>query len=50
MVETEERKIKKEIEKIRIEMNKDQYYLHCQYVMGILGVKVKIISDQLESK
>ena len=43
-------KIKKEIEKIRIEMNKDQYYLHCQYVMGILGVKVKIIGEQLESK
>lgn len=31
-------------------MNKDQYYLHCQYVMGILGVKVKIIGEQLESK
>ena len=50
MVETEERKIKKEIEQIRNEMNKDQYYLHCQYVMGILGVKVKIIGEQLESK
>lgn len=50
MVETEERKIKKEIEQIRNEMNKDEYYLHCQYVMGILGVKVKIIGEQLESK
>ena len=50
MVETEERKIKKEIEQIRNEMNKEQYYLHCQYVMGILGVKVKIIGEQLESK
>lgn len=43
-------KNKKEIEQIRNEMNKDQYYLHCQYVMGILDVKVKIIGEQLESK
>ena len=50
MVETEERKIKKEIEQIRNEMNKEQYYLHCQYVMGILGVKVKIIGEQLQNK
>ena len=45
-----ERNIKKEIEKIRNEINKDQYYLHCQYVMGVLAVKVKIIGEQLESK
>ena len=45
-----ERNIKKEIEKIRNEMNKDQYYLHCQYVMGVQAVKVKIIGEQLESK
>lgn len=39
--------IKKEIEKIQSEMNKNQYYLHCQYVMGILAVKIKIINEQL---
>ena len=39
--------IKKEIEKIRNEMNKNQYYLHCQYIMGILDVKIKIINEQL---
>ena len=39
--------IKKEIEKIRNEMNKNQYYLHCQYIMGILAVKIKIINEQL---
>lgn len=44
------RTIKKEIEKIRNEMNKDQYYLHCQYVIGILTVKIKIISEQLVYK
>ena len=42
--------IKKKIEEIRNEMNKDQYYLYCQYVMGILTVKIKIIGDQLEHK
>lgn len=31
-------------------MNKDQYYLYCQYVMGILTVKIKIIGEQLEHK
>ena len=39
--------VKKEIEKIRNEMNQDQYYLHCQYIMGILAVKIKIIGEQL---
>ena len=39
--------MKKEIEKIRNEMNQDQYYLHCQYIMGILAVKIKIIGEQL---
>lgn len=39
--------IKKEIEKIQSEMNKNQYYLHCQYVIGILAVKIKIINEQL---
>lgn len=39
--------IKKEIEKIRNEMNKNQYYLHCQYIMGILAVKIQIINEQL---
>jgi putative GTP pyrophosphokinase len=42
--------IKKKIEEIRNEMNKDQYYLYCQYVMGILTVKIKIIGEQLEHK
>lgn len=42
--------IKKNIEEIRNEMNKDQYYLYCQYVMGILTVKIKIIGEQLEHK
>ena len=28
-------------------MNKNQYYLHCQYIMGILAVKIKIINEQL---
>ena len=40
----------KKIEEIRNEMNKDQYYLYCQYVMGILTVKIKIIGEQLEHK
>lgn len=31
-------------------MNKDQYYLYCQYVMGILTVKIKMIGEQLEHK
>ena len=31
-------------------MNKDQYYLYCQYVMGILTVKIKIIGEQLDHK
>lgn len=31
-------------------MNKNQYYLYCQYVMGILTVKIKIIGEQLEHK
>lgn len=42
--------IKKKIEEIRNEMNKDQYYLYCQYVMGILTVKIKMIGEQLEHK
>ena len=42
--------IKKKIEEIRNEMNNDQYYLYCQYVMGILTVKIKIIGEQLEHK
>lgn len=31
-------------------MNKDQYYLYCQYIMGILTVKIKMIGEQLEHK
>lgn len=46
----EEINIKKKIEEIRNEMNKDQYYLYCQYVMGILTVKIKMIGEQLEHK
>lgn len=46
----EEINIKKKIEDIRNEMNKDQYYLYCQYIMGILTVKIKMIGEQLEHK
>lgn len=44
------RTIKEEINKIRESMQKDQFYLHCQYAIGILEAKIKIIDEQLSMK
>ena len=38
------------IEKIRKNMEKDQYYLLCQYAIGIVEAKVKIIDEQLSMR
>lgn len=38
------------IEKIRKEMQKDQYYLQCQYAINIIEAKAKIIDEQLSMK
>ena len=38
------------IEKIRKDMQKDQYYLQCQYAINIVEAKVKIIDEQLSMK
>lgn len=42
--------IKEEINKIRESMQKGQFYLHCQYAIGILEAKIKIIDEQLSMK
>lgn len=39
-----------EVEKIRKEMQKDQYYLQGQYAIGIIEAKAKIIDEQLSMK
>lgn len=44
------RKIKQVIEKIREDMQKDQFYLHCQYAIGIMEAKIKIIDEQMSMK
>lgn len=31
-------------------MKKNQYYLHCQYAIGILEAKIKIIDEQMSAK
>ena len=55
-MDEEEKKAKKvkqdteAIEKIRKEMQKDQYYLQCQYAIDIVEAKVKIIDEQLSMK
>lgn len=38
------------VEKIRKDMEKDQYYLQCQYAIGIVKAKVRIINEQLSMK
>ena len=51
--EKKEKKAKQDteaIEKIRKEMQKDQYYLQCQYAIDIVEAKVKIIDEQLSMK
>lgn len=48
--EREESKIKQTINQIREEMQKGQYYLHCQYAIGIMEAKIKIIDEQLSRK
>lgn len=39
-----------QIAAIRKDMEKDQYYLLCQYAIGILEAKAKIIDEQLSMK
>ena len=52
--DTEERKEKHQdndaIQKIKNSMEKDQYYLLCQYAIGIVEAKAKIIDEQLSMK
>ena len=38
------------IQKIKNSMEKDQYYLLCQYAIGIVEAKAKIIDEQLSMK
>lgn len=38
------------IEKLRKEMQKEQYYLQCQYAIGIIEAKAKIIDEQLSMR
>ena len=38
------------IENIRKSMEKDQYYLLCQYAISIVEAKAKIIDEQLSMK
>lgn len=40
----------KEIDKIAQEMDKDQYLLRCQYAIGILEAKIKIIDEQMNAR
>lgn len=42
--------IKKEMEQIEQDMGKNQYLLRCQYALGLLEAKIKIIDEQLSSK
>lgn len=52
--DTEEKKEKHQdndaIQKIKNSMEKDQYYLLCQYAIGIVEAKAKIIDEQLSMK
>jgi putative GTP pyrophosphokinase len=45
--EKELEEIKREIEKIGQDMRKNQYMLRCQYALGLLEAKIKIIDEQL---